>query len=305
MKSFFKNIISGIKHSDAPPNFAKGIVAGVGGVAPGVSGSVLLMIFGLYKKTIDAVGNLFKNFKENVKFLVPLLAGMGIGVLLFAKILQYLLDVFPMHTRYSFLGMIIGTLPMLYKEMTKDGYKKIYYLVIAVTAGLVLYFVTFNSNPMPEITNPNFVQSMIMGFAIASTAIIPGNDPVALLSTLGMYESYNNALADLDLHILFPFAIGFLVGAIVLTFIMSKLLNHAYVLTFSVIFGLFLSMMPNVIKNDAGSFFAPDIWAIVIAVLGLLFTFYIGDFTANNKRIKALFTKKKQSTTQNENNANE
>ena len=47
-------------------NFLKGIIVGIGGIAPGLSGSVLLVIFGLYQKTIDAIGTLFKNFKKNI-----------------------------------------------------------------------------------------------------------------------------------------------------------------------------------------------------------------------------------------------
>ena len=45
-------------------NFLKGIVVGVGGIAPGLSGSVLLVIFRLYEKTVNAIGTIFKNFKE-------------------------------------------------------------------------------------------------------------------------------------------------------------------------------------------------------------------------------------------------
>ena len=52
-------------------NFLKGIVVGLGGVAPGLSGSVLLIIFGLYQKTLDALGTLVVNFKKNVRFLLP------------------------------------------------------------------------------------------------------------------------------------------------------------------------------------------------------------------------------------------
>ena len=47
-------------------NFLKGIIAGIGGVAPGLSGSVLLIICGLYQKTLDTLGTLFNNFKKNV-----------------------------------------------------------------------------------------------------------------------------------------------------------------------------------------------------------------------------------------------
>ena len=52
-------------------NFLKGIIVGLGGVAPGLSGSVLLIIFGLYQKVLDALGMLFRDFKKNVQFLWP------------------------------------------------------------------------------------------------------------------------------------------------------------------------------------------------------------------------------------------
>ena len=42
--------------------FLKGIIVGIGGVAPGLSGSVLLIIFGLYQKTLEALGTLLKDF---------------------------------------------------------------------------------------------------------------------------------------------------------------------------------------------------------------------------------------------------
>ena len=40
-------------------NFLKGIVAGIGGVAPGLIGSVLLIIFGLYQKILEALATIF------------------------------------------------------------------------------------------------------------------------------------------------------------------------------------------------------------------------------------------------------
>ena len=85
-------------------NLLKGIIVGIGGIAPGLSGSVLLVIFGLYQKTINAIGTLFKEFKKNMLFLVPLFLGFGIGVLLFSKIVDFLLNNYEMQTRFGFLG---------------------------------------------------------------------------------------------------------------------------------------------------------------------------------------------------------
>ena len=41
--------------------FLKGVVVGFGGIAPGLSGSILLIIFGLYRKVLDALGSLLTN----------------------------------------------------------------------------------------------------------------------------------------------------------------------------------------------------------------------------------------------------
>ena len=72
-------------------NFLKGIIAGIGGVSPGLSGSVLLIICGLYQKVLDALGSLLKDFRRNVKFLLPIVSGMLIGVLLFSKVIDFFL----------------------------------------------------------------------------------------------------------------------------------------------------------------------------------------------------------------------
>ena len=46
-------------------HFLKGIIVGIGGVAPGLSGSVLLIIFGLYQKTLEALGTFLQIQKRN------------------------------------------------------------------------------------------------------------------------------------------------------------------------------------------------------------------------------------------------
>ena len=45
-------------------NFIKGIIVGIGGIAPGLSGSVFMVILGLYTKVIGAIADLFKDFKK-------------------------------------------------------------------------------------------------------------------------------------------------------------------------------------------------------------------------------------------------
>ena len=276
-------------------NFFKGIIVGIGGIAPGLSGSVLLVILGLYQKTISAIGTLFKNFKENVKFLFPLVLGFGVGVIIFSKIVDYLLGNFEMYTRFAFLGLVLGTIPLFYKEVKKEGFNKKYYLymVIGAVVGFVLFY--FNKDLFPVITNPNLLQSVFLGIAVAGSSIVPGVDSAVILSSLGLYELYVGSIADFNLSVLIPAAFGLVIGVLVISFLMNKLLKRFYTATFSVIFGLFISIIPNVLnKSCALGLNASSVISIIIMIIGFGISFFLGDIKGNTAKIKTLFKKLKK-----------
>ena len=276
-------------------NFLKGIIVGIGGIAPGLSGSVLLVILGLYQKTISAIGTLFKNFKENVKFLFPLVLGFGVGVIIFSKIVDYLLGNFEMYTRFAFLGLVLGTIPLFYKEVKKEGFNKKYYLymVIGAVVGFVLFY--FNKDLFPVITNPNLLQSVFLGIAVAGSSIVPGVDSAVILSSLGLYELYVGSIADFNLSVLIPAAFGLVIGVLVISFLMNKLLKRFYTATFSVIFGLFISIIPNVLNESCVlGLNASSVISIIIMIIGFGISFFLGDIKGNTAKIKTLFKKLKK-----------
>ena len=275
--------------------FLKGIIVGIGGVAPGLSGSVLLIIFGLYRQTLDALGSLLKDFRRNIRFLLPLVAGMILGVLAFSKVVDLCLRQFEMPTRFCFLGLIVGTLPMVWQEVKKEGFSQRYYLVIALAAGLGIWFFTANPNAFPQITDPNLLQKILLGGAVAMTAIVPGVDPAVFLSTLGLYETYVTALATLDMGILLPMVIGVAAGAVVISAAMSALFRKAYTATFSVIFGIFLSMIPNMLTPECRlGFNGVSALSLVLAALGFLVSWYLGDMEGAKRKLKNLFGRKRE-----------
>ena len=274
--------------------FLKGIIVGLGGVAPGLSGSVLLIIFGLYQKTLDALGSLLTNFRKNVRFLLPLVAGMFLGVLLFSKLIDFFLNAHEMPTRFCFLGLILGTLPMVWKEVRKEGFSRKYYVVILLAAALGTWFFTVNPNAFPQVTEPNLLQKLLLGVAVAATAIVPGVDPAVFLSTLGFYEMYVSALANVDLAILIPMVGGLAVGAVAISFAMSLLFKRFYTASFSVIFGIFLSMIPNMLTDNCVlGWDAASAVSIAVLILGFLVSWYLGDIQNHNARLKKWFTKKR------------
>ena len=270
--------------------FFKGIIVGLGGVAPGLSGSVLLIIFGLYQKTLDALGSLLKDFRKNLRFLAPLVAGMFLGVLLFSKVIDFFLNTYEMPTRFCFLGLILGTLPMVWQEVKKEGFSRKYYPVILLAALGGTWFFTVNPNAFPQVTDPTLLQKLLLGVAVAATAIVPGVDPAVFLSTLGFYEMYVSALANVELAVLIPMAAGLAAGAVAISFAMSWLFKRFYTAAFSVIFGIFLSMIPNMLTDNCVlGWNGASAVSVAVLILGFLVSFILGDLPGR----KARFAKKR------------
>ena len=276
-------------------NFLKGIIVGIGGIAPGLSGSVLLVILGLYQKTINAIGTIFKDFKKNVAFLFPLFLGFGVGVIIFSKIVDFLLENYEMYTRFTFLGLVLGTIPLFYKEVKKEGFNKKYYIVMLISAIAGIALFSFNKDLFPVITDPNLFQSVLLGFAVAGSSIVPGVDSAVILSTLGLYELYVGSIADFNLSILIPAAFGLGIGVLVISFLMNKLLSKFYTVTFSIIFGLFLSIIPNVLNSSCVlGFNLSSVIAIILVIIGFIFSYFLGDIKNNIAKINSFAKKVKR-----------
>ena len=247
--------------------FLQGIIVGLGGVAPGLSGSVLLIIFGMYQKTLDALGTLFGNLKKNLRFLLPLLAGMGLGVLLFSRVIDFCLANYEMPTRFCFLGLIMGTVPMVWREVRKETFRKWHYLLILLSAAAGFWMFTMNPGTFPQVTDPTVLQSAV------------------LLTTLGFYEMYVHALATLELTVLAPMVLGLAAGAVGISFMMSQLFRRFYTATYSVIFGIFLSMIPNMLNESCvPAMDAQTALSLVLMVLGFGVSFYLGGIGNKKER---------------------
>ena len=276
-------------------NFLKGIVVGIGGVSPGLSGSVLLIIFGLYRQTLEYLGTVMKDFGRKIRFLLPLLLGMGAGVLLFSNVVDFCLERFEMPTRFCFLGLILGTLPTVFREVRKEGMRWWHYVLILGVALGGSFLLTADGSGFPQLTELDFFQSVLLGIAVAATVIIPGVEPAVLLSTLGLYEVYVDALADLDFRVLLPMGLGLAAGAVAISFIMSRLFARAYTVSYSMIFGIFLAMIPNMLTESCVlGWNVRSVLAVVLMLLGFAVSFWLGDLEKNNRRLRRLFGKREK-----------
>lgn len=116
-----------------------GIVFGVANVIPGVSGGTMLVAFGCYDKVCGALALDFKEIKRNIKYLIFFAVGAALGIVGFSNIITLLFEKFPTETYMFFIGLILGSVPLIIRNATvKEKFKPICAVPFLAALGLVL-----------------------------------------------------------------------------------------------------------------------------------------------------------------------
>ena len=252
---------------------AIGIVIGMANVIPGVSGSTIAVVFGIYDTFINAITLNIKKLRLNKKFVLPIIAGMASGVLIFSKIITVLYEKFPVQTNFFFTGLIIGSIPMLAalatktKKGTKIEKSKIASIIICALIGIavMILFSLLESSfgtaqdmagPLPSFSVKLALKIFIAGLFGAVAMIVPGISGSLLMLIMGVYpiviksipalflpESFFTALILL-LPNGFGVLAGLLIGAKLIKNLLEKAPNHAYAVILGLLCGSALNICP-------------------------------------------------------------
>ena len=213
-----------------------GLVVGIANVIPGVSGGTMAVVFGVYDRLIGVITLNVKKIFSEWKFWLPLGIGMVLGILLFSKVVTFLFEHFPVYTSFVFTGIVAGSIPLLYKRCIKKSKKienieqnnsseknKIFpeisvILCILAFFAFMLVLSFFNTSDLSEgvvqkTLSTSLIIKLFFGGAIAAIAmIIPGISGSFFMLILGIYATIIAAVADLNIPLLIPMALGVAVG---------------------------------------------------------------------------------------------
>lgn len=265
----------------------KGICIGAGAILPGISSGVLCVLFGIYDKLVDSVLGIFRNFKNNFLFLLPIVLGCFIGVILFGNLLDFLFTSYPLQTNYAFIGLILGSVPVLIKKVNNTKTFRLSYLtytIIAFVIGLLTIILensisnnilTSNSDLLDVLSTnitPSFTSILLLvisGFFMSIGIVVPGVSSTLILMCFGIYNIYLQAISNLNLSILIPLGIGVVIGGIIFLKLIKYLLDNYYLQTFYSIIGFTLGsilVLYSPINFDTTGF---------VSILLLIAGFYI------------------------------
>lgn len=259
-------------------NFLKGLAIGAAAIAPGVSGGALAVILGIYEKITYAIGNIFNNFKKNLIYLMPYGSGAILGVLVFSNIFKYLFKYYNVEVRYLFIGLMIGTFPSLFKTANRKGFRKAYLFLFIVTFSLTTLFFIMENRVIDIIPNGNlsFFQLILCGVIVGFGTIIPGVSSSVILIYLGYYEVVLDALSSLNIPMLIPIGIGFIICFFLLSRFISMLFDKAYGFTHYAILGFVIGSIIPIFPGFA--FDLRYILGLVIMIFSLGASYYLSKF---------------------------
>ncbi len=243
-------------------NVIGGICVGMANIIPGVSGGTIMVLLGLFDKTVESISNMFSlktSFKikiDSFLFLLQVLIGAAIGLVVFANVLEFLFNKIPNQTLYLFSGLILFSLPFLKKkELSNEKINFIYFILGILVIGLLVYFNPGEKDLVIELSellsknlDINFILTLLMlGFISGATMIFPGVSGSMVLLVLGYYylfQAYIANVTSFELLVILPIliiGIGAGLGIIISSILTNYLLKNHKTNTMSLILGLVIA----------------------------------------------------------------
>ena len=232
----------------------KGFCIGSADVIPGVSGSTIAFILGIYPKLINAIKSfdskwlsmIFSlNFRgvlqrPNFNFLIPL----GIGIL---SAVFFFTQIIPLHILVRthseiiyglFFGLVLGSIILfLYKLGTNLISKYFIFLLFGIFFGV--YFISLVPSSTPD--DSWFI--FICGIVSISAMLLPGVSGSFILLMMKKYAYILNAIGHIELSIIAPFIFGVITGLIVFSRLISYILEYFYQQTILFMTGLLIASL--------------------------------------------------------------
>ncbi|RKI92419.1 DUF368 domain-containing protein [Parablautia intestinalis] len=269
-------------------NILKGIVMGTANIIPGVSGGTMAVSMGIYDKLIHSVTHLLKDFKESLKFLIPIAVGMGIALVGLSFIIEPAFEHFPLQTNCLFIGLIVGGLPAVCKKVKGKGIKVSYVLPFLIFFAIVVGMAAIGEKEGAaadlSFSLWSVIKLFVVGVIASATMVIPGVSGSMMLLLIGYYnpivasiKNFVTALVSLDMArimqgcgVLVPMGIGIVVGVFAIAKLIEIIFEKFPIQAYWAIIGLIVaSPFAIFLLGEVGTVTA---LSIVVSVL----TFGIG-----------------------------
>lgn len=266
----------------------KGMVMGIANIIPGVSGGTMAVSMGIYDRFIHCLTHLFKEFKESMKFLIPLFIGIGIALVGLSFIIEPAFEHFPLQTSCLFIGLIVGGLPAICKKVKGKGVKVSYIIPFLIFFAIVVGMAVLGEHE-GNAADLSFglwsvIKLFLVGIIASATMVIPGVSGSMMLLLLGYYnpiissiKNFVTALVSFDVQgilkgcgVLVPAGLGIVVGIFAIAKLIEVIFEKFPTQAYWAIIGLIVASPIAVLLSVGIS--TVTIWSVLVSIV----TFVVG-----------------------------
>lgn len=248
-----------------------GAFLGISVIAPGISGSIMAVMMGMYNDLINVISNPFKNFKKNFFFLLPMGIGAVISMVALIKVLDFLFANYTVPAYLLFMSLILGSVPTVISEVKKEqkSVKPAYFIgtALAFAFALTIGLLAKSGTVIPIDTADVLSTSMriyvpICTFVAGMMSMLPGMSISMLLMMFSVYEPLlglaNGMMSSDELFTGVWFTGMIAVGTAVLSFLVGMVLfsnitkhimdkHHSlgFLMVLGFMFGSIISIFPG------------------------------------------------------------
>lgn len=227
---------------------------GIADVIPGISGGTIAFMLEIYEDLIKAIRSLdmefvkfmlrgkFKEASKSVawRFLGALLSGIACAILLFSKVVSWLMVHYPVFLNAFFFGLIMATVPIIAKVMKKWDAIKLSALILSSIG--TFYFVQ-----MVPVKTPDTWWFIFFSGALAICAmILPGISGAFILLLLGKYQYMLNAIHERQIVTILIFLCGIVVGILSFVRVLEWLFRRYHDMTIAILTGFVIGSLNKI-----------------------------------------------------------
>ena len=254
----------------------QGALIGGGAILPGVSGGVLAVVFGIYRPMMELLSHPFRALKKNLWLFIPIVIGVGIGFVGFAKLMALLFAEDSPYPISLFVGLILGTVPSLLKTARSQGRKPaadMTALILTFTGLLAFLIILEGTGSMNLTLTP--VWALISGLIWGFSLIVPGLSSSSILIFMGLYKSIMDDVGRLQLGTVIPLLLGIALVAFLFARVIDSLFNKHFSVASHAIVGLVLASTIMIIPRVYAGL-GQILLCLSLAVIGFAGAWYLG-----------------------------
>ena len=229
-----------------------GLLIGAGAILPGVSGGVLAVVFDIYRPFMEVLTRPRTAIPKYWKWFPPIALGWCVGFLGFAKGIAAAISLSNTVTTWLFIGLIMGTVPSLFREAGKEGRTAASWGSLLLCAGAVFAGLFYVSRIAEVSVEPNFWWYNFCGVLWGMSIVIPGMTSSSVMMALGLYQPMLEGLARLDLLVLSASLPGMVLAIALLARLVSWFFRRHYAVAFHGILGFVLASTLVIVPMEYG-----------------------------------------------------